>query len=368
MSSLIKNLRIQNFKSVKDLSLECERINVFIGKPNAGKSNILEAVSLLGGGYPFSPSKFMEGCIRYERLTDLFSNFDVQKPIEVVANGISSKLSAYEPTKLSLHKDQAEQFWFRGGYFNENKRHQHSKITIPDTIVDLKPNGDIIGSDYRAPGKPIDQKDEISEVEEKSFLYGQNPVIKYAYRPIGNYQEKGLFLNPPYGENLYDIVRSNAELRSEIKDFMEPNGLKLFMDEDAKEIAFVREIEDFFLKFRLHLVPDTFQRYIFHLAAILSNRNSVLLFEEPESHSYGPYIYQLAQRIIDDERGNQYFLTTHNPYFLLPIMKEGNDVAVFTTWFENYETHARRLSEDEIQEILSYGIDIFYNLDSFIPG
>lgn len=368
MSSLIKNLRIQNFKSVKDLSLDCERINVFIGRPNAGKSNILEAVSLLGAGQPFVSTKFMEGCIRYRSIADLFFNFDFQKPIEITANGVSSKLSAYESTNLSPHKEQAEQFWFRGGYFDVNTKIKSSKITIPDVIVDMKPDGSIIGTDFKSPDITPNQKDEVIGVEERTILYGHNPIKKYTYRPIGDYQEKGLFLNSPYGENLYFIVKSNAELRSEIKDFMEPNGLKLLINEGTKHFSFIREVEDGFLEFPMHLVPDTLQQYIFHLAAILSNRDSVLIFEELETHTYPPYIYQLSQYILDDENRNQYFLNTHNPYLLLPLMREGKDVAVFTTWFENYETHAKRLSEEEIQEILDFGVDMFLNLDHFIPG
>ena len=39
---------IKNFKSIKDLHLNCKRVNVFIGKPNVGKSNILEGLGLLG--------------------------------------------------------------------------------------------------------------------------------------------------------------------------------------------------------------------------------------------------------------------------------------------------------------------------------
>ena len=65
--------------------------------------------------------------------------------------------------------------------------------------------------------------------------------------------------------------------------------------------------------------------------------SSVLLFEEPEAHSYGPFIYELAQHILNDKGGNQYFLTTHNTYLLLPLMQEGQDVAVFATWFEDYQ-------------------------------
>ena len=43
----IKNIEIKNFKSIRHLKIEdCRRVNVFIGYPNTGKSNILEAIGL----------------------------------------------------------------------------------------------------------------------------------------------------------------------------------------------------------------------------------------------------------------------------------------------------------------------------------
>ena len=38
---MIRTLEIKNFKSIKELRLDCRRINIFIGEPNTGKSNIL---------------------------------------------------------------------------------------------------------------------------------------------------------------------------------------------------------------------------------------------------------------------------------------------------------------------------------------
>ena len=40
---MISQLRIKNFKPIRDLSLDCRRVNVLIGDPNTGKSNILES-------------------------------------------------------------------------------------------------------------------------------------------------------------------------------------------------------------------------------------------------------------------------------------------------------------------------------------
>lgn len=43
---MINNLRISNFKSIKDVAFPCKKLNVFIGEPNSGKSNIIEAIAL----------------------------------------------------------------------------------------------------------------------------------------------------------------------------------------------------------------------------------------------------------------------------------------------------------------------------------
>jgi AAA15 family ATPase/GTPase len=43
----IKTIEIKNFKSIRHQKIEdCRRVNVFIGYPNVGKSNILEALGL----------------------------------------------------------------------------------------------------------------------------------------------------------------------------------------------------------------------------------------------------------------------------------------------------------------------------------
>ena len=41
---IVQNVEIENFKSIKQLEIECRRVNVFIGEPNSGKSNIIEAI------------------------------------------------------------------------------------------------------------------------------------------------------------------------------------------------------------------------------------------------------------------------------------------------------------------------------------
>jgi len=43
---MIKEIKIKNFKSIDELSLELGQFNVLIGENGSGKTNILEAVAL----------------------------------------------------------------------------------------------------------------------------------------------------------------------------------------------------------------------------------------------------------------------------------------------------------------------------------
>lgn len=72
MQNAITTLRIQNFKSSKDVTMTPRRVNIIIGEPNVGKSNILEAISLLGGMAYEQTNKFMGSFIRYEKAPQLF--------------------------------------------------------------------------------------------------------------------------------------------------------------------------------------------------------------------------------------------------------------------------------------------------------
>ena len=44
---MIRKLEIARFKSIREVSLNCRRVNVFVGPPDTGKTNILEALYML---------------------------------------------------------------------------------------------------------------------------------------------------------------------------------------------------------------------------------------------------------------------------------------------------------------------------------
>jgi hypothetical protein len=135
------------------------------------------------------------------------------------------------------------------------------------------------------------------------------------------------------------------------------------------EMKFGRMLkEDVLCPFSYHLLSDTLQRIIFYFVAIQTNKKSTLVFEEPEVHSFPPYIKFLAEKIALDNN-NQYFVSTHNIDFLLSLLSKTpkQDIAIFLTYMKNYQTGVKLLNDENIKNILDLKIDLFFNINKFLP-
>ena len=112
-------------------------------------------------------------------------------------------------------------------------------------------------------------------------------------------------------------------------------------------------------------ISDTLQRLVFYTVAIESNENSTLIFEEPEAHTFPYYTKYIGEKIARDDR-NQYFIATHNPYFLEAVLEKAkkDDVAVFITYFKEYQTKVKPLSDEQISDMMSQ--DPFLSLNKLV--
>ena len=133
------------------------------------------------------------------------------------------------------------------------------------------------------------------------------------------------------------------------------------------KIEVLKDFDDVIISHPYHLASDTFQRLVFYMAALHTNSDSVLVFEEPEAHAFPYYTKYLAERIALDERGNQYFVSTHNPYFLLPVLEKtlADDIAIFITYYEDYRTKIMQLPPEDLERIFDE-IDVFSNIETFL--
>ncbi len=107
MSNFIEHIYIRNFKSILECEISaCKRINLFIGRPNVGKSNIIEALSVFSISYlRENASKKLSNLIRIENEAELFYNGNWEKESEIHTN-IAHCLIEFNPKealRFSLH-------------------------------------------------------------------------------------------------------------------------------------------------------------------------------------------------------------------------------------------------------------------------
>ncbi|MEM3580063.1 MAG: AAA family ATPase [Candidatus Bathyarchaeia archaeon] len=326
---MIKNLEIINFKSIKHLNLECKRINLFIGEPNTGKSNILETLALLSSIYHLR-NRNVRDFIRFENMIDLYHDHFLENDIKVI----------FDKKTLEIHFKDG---FFHGNYVNEEGR----KIT------------DIFRYDYQGSGTQLILADLTRDLAPFKF---------YRFHILSAFPDKNSeFLNPPYGDNLLTILLVNKGLRAIIRQIFERFGLILAFEPQEGKIRVQKQLEEIVISFPYSAASETLQRLVFYLATIYSNKDSVIAFEEPEAHAFPYYTKYLAENIAQDKNNNQYFISTHNPYFLLSILEKAkkDEVAVFHTMLEDYQTKVKALTEAQIGDILEKGIDVFFDLERF---
>ena len=140
----------------------------------------------------------------------------------------------------------------------------------------------------------------------------------------------------------------------------------MMFDSGTQEIKAMRENgHDMFLV-PFCSIADSLQRLIFYKAAIKSNRNKVICFEEPEAHTFPPYISNIVNDIITDT-SNLFFITTHSPYVISALLESaGDDLAVYVVNMENNETVVRRLTDTQLQDAYDNGMDMFYNIEAYL--
>jgi AAA15 family ATPase/GTPase len=309
MEKFIKYVHIKNFKSIADLKLEdCKRINLFIGYPNVGKSNVLEALGLFSTPYLKSADEI-------------------------------HKLVRFEYEKELLYKGTAD------GWF-----------TIETNLHSIRFD------------------DIIATIEEHIPMWEwHSNVFKYDFRVKNQWHSaKNPLLLPPFGENIIDTLSFNqhvGEVKAWIKNELSKRRLELVFDRMSSYLKVQERLnEDTVFQLPYSSIADTLQRVIFYKTAIASNKDSVLLFEEPEAHAFPPYIKSITQDIIDATT-NQFFIVTHSPFIVSDFLQYDDvrkEVAIYLFDFKNEQTTVKRLTDEEMDEVYNYDVDLFFNIERFL--
>jgi hypothetical protein len=216
---MLKNVQIQNFKSVRDLSFDAKRVNVFIGEPNTGKTNILEALALLSEGVHGS-AEFKE-IFRFRSVADLFTDQQVTTPITVATSECSCTLS------------------FEGNQF------QFVAKTSRPGEQEWRYNLDQIGSSSGGVNLQYGIK-----------FYRFQPGAKTTNQTVGVFQ-------PPFGRNLTSVIYTNKRLRRLVSDLFRTRNFSLEIRPVENELRIAKTIDDELYSFPYESISETWRRLVF---------------------------------------------------------------------------------------------------------
>lgn len=316
---MIKNLKIKNFKSIKNLGLECRRVNIFIGKPCAGKSNILEAIGFLSHCYYGGNIREF---VRFESMHDLFFEGEIAESVEIEFDQKGLQMTHKEGRFKAIEKTTGR------SVFEYDSR----------------------GNGFRIGAKGLSAF--------KFFRF--RPDLDFSHGPAE-------FLSPPFGRNLPAVLRAHKELRELAGHIFGEFGLEVFVKKLKDEIEFGRKEVGITITHPYRLASETIRELIFYLAVVKTSKDSIVAFEEPEARSFPYYTKYLAELIAAD-KSNQYFISTHNPYFLSSMIEKSpkKDIGIFLTYYEGFQTKIKLLSQAEMEKVLDMGPDVFFNIEEFL--
>lgn len=327
MNQHIQNIAISNFKSIKDLKIDgCKKINIFAGKPNAGKSNILEAMGLF---------QFYIDKVRLE-----FHTYN-----DLIEYNLRDIIRFNEITEL-----------FFEGNINDK--------------INIKCDNNFISFVFKN-NDLQDLKSSLTFSAGKGKIYDYYPNIKkynFSIESKSITNTNLISLSKPHGENLGQIISSSPYIRNFVNHFLSQNNLKLLIERISNNLKIFKEYEDgtvFTLPY--NMIADTLQRLIFYKTAIMSNNNSVLLFEEPEAHCFEPYILEFTNEVKFNENNNQFFMVTHSDFIIQEFLRDEeskNDLQIYLVNNVDGKTEVKKLDRESNDDVYEYGMNVFFNFDS----
>ena len=358
----IEKLQINNFRSFKNIGNEIsdlEQLNIFTGKNNVGKTNVLRALNLFfnpelynssidmnaikqitGGGTkdPVIKIYFIDDELEKGKSNNYYIKLDLNKK-KYISNSKNSKLADSNKIKDYLQSK------FKCIYLSTTDQDLSSQAynLINDMILQyfkkkhkvIRNTIDDFEKQYRNLLSTF--KDQISSIE--SDLNEQFELFR----------ENGIGITP----------KLSIQENTKITDFLLSN-MNLQLDDDYAQIINAKGAG----VQRTSVILLTF----FLLNEIFQNKNKVVLLDEPEAFLYPLLTSGLKESIkkmVSQENSNsQIFITTHSREFLKEI---NNKYFRFYNITQEKEIQEFKRSKND-EDIVKYSIVSGYEVDVSIKN
>jgi len=368
---MISNLIIENFKSIRKLELSCRKINIFLGEPNTGKSNILEALGVLSWCGQSNVKKDSPSHVP----TD-YTSFATTDPMVYsftsMGNTVIQKMqgiSAYVRFEKMQNLFFKNQISLPVSISIRNSRIHSIIITIGGDVCTVahRHSNNLNEIKKQIGGTEIAQLDFSGRVMNKMRTAGDfKSIFFYRFIDLIQFPDSSTIpLKAPYGQNLFTAVMYDKKCLDIMKELFSSSEFKFVLKPGENKFEFQQEEDNIVYTYPYLISSDTFRHIAFFSIAIASQQNATLVFEEPESHTFPYYTKYLAEQIGKDLT-NQFFIVTHNRYLLSTLIEKvsKDNITVTIVRREGGETQVIQLTPDQISDMIC--TDPFFDLESFL--
>jgi hypothetical protein len=321
---MIERLSVTNFKSVRLMEIPCRRVNVFIGEPNTGKTNILEAL----GMFCFETYPRLARVTRTTQSADLFWDQDLTQRIQVSID--------------------------------------EGNLTIDGSRGELNGSFQSPGAQDHVPGFRMDA---ALRLQSRLRLPLKQEIRYFLFDSITDFERTGTeILEPPFGSNIANLLYGNKAAREATRSIFSNSGFRLLVDAAERKLLITKEVNDVLFAFPYNSASETLRRMAFFNLAMETGGGQVLLFDEPEANAFPPFTKSIAERMALDVRSTQYFLTTHSPYMLDSLLAKcpADDLNIVFCKMENFETKTCALNARQKAKLMEWSMDSFFNFDRLL--
>lgn len=337
---MITKIRIQNFKSVEDLTIELGQVNVIIGANGTGKSNILEGIAM-GGAALETPI-----ALEYRNISSKIRTVEASGMISGFSNPIPDKIELTfesddeisEWTEILSARDNDTRSW--SVWFNVITIMEEDYLREKKTQV-LKSSPTVISNSEEFDN--FWNWSLLREVSLSSFLI-YSPEETQLRRleepgqiaPLGLrgeglfYELKQIFTRPEKAEQLAEI-KEQLELFEWYEDIELPNGLL--------SMEYRLHIKDRYRAGNLEALDqrsanEGFLFWLFYLVLFTSEHTPRFFAIDNIDTAFNPRLCrEVIKRLTElaKKHGKQVIFTTHNPAILDGINLHDDQQRLFIT-------------------------------------
>lgn len=348
MAIILKNLYVDCYRGINQLKLEeFNDVNILVGDNNAGKTSVMEMISVLNAPMSLSiwneiarkKSNYYRGVMYYPAYKNIFP-IDMEERVEFSGDFSDSDSLCVRMTAKEYKTTISERELNRLNGLMRTGNQNVEDIYVDTNVLELSINAnnretnfEIYDFQRRPPRRAVDESSEAVEKNRTVFIEPRDGLENDF-----SYMNK-IILDSEYHNQLVEIL----------KEFDPAITAILSVQEIGGTVYYVRTSE------HTNAVPisvygDGLKKALIIFAALVSNKNGIVLIDEVESSIHTSAMNKVFSTLISWARklNIQLFVSTHSKEALNVLLncdKEYRDgINVYTLYRNEQKNYVRRLS------------------------